>query len=465
MGTIVSYTATSSTGSKTCTSTSTAPATPTLGCQLTGLTNGTSYTVTVTATNSAGTTYKSVASAASPAAFPSTTFGAPTIGTPTYAGNQSVTVKWTAPSALAGTQPPLTGYVVTPYIGTTAQTAQTFNSTALTETVTGLSAGSTYSFTVQAINANGAGTASAKSNTVAVTGSPVFTSAASTTFAENTAGTFSVTATGNSGITFSETGPLPSGVTLGASGTLAGTPALGTAGSYPITITATDTSNNTSTQPFTLTITATAPVVHLGGVDHVRREHRRNLPCHGDGGRSRSPSPRVGTLPSGVTLGSDGTLAGTPAFATAAAYPITITATDANSNTSTQSFTLTVTASAPVFTSGSATSFAENTAGTFSVTADGDAPIAYTESGALPSGVSLGADGTLAGSPGLGECGDVPDHHHGDRCQHEHLDPGLHAHGDGDRAFDHIGYVDDVRREHCRNLRCHGDGGYPDQLQ
>ena len=299
VGTIDSYTATSSTGSKTCTSTSTAPATPTLGCQLTGLTNGTSYTVTVTATNSAGTAYKSVASVASPAAFPSTTFGAPTIGTATYAGNQSATVKWTAPSALAGTQPPLTGYVVTPYIGTTAQTTQTFNSTATTETVTGLTAGSTYSFTVQAINANGAGTASAKSTTVAVTGSPVFTSAASTTFAENTAGTFSVTATGNSGITFSETGSLPSGVTLGSNGTLAGTPALGTAGTYPITITATDASSNTSTQSFTLTVTATAPSITSAASTTFAENTAGHLLGDGDGGhpdhlhRGPGPCPRA----------------------------------------------------------------------------------------------------------------------------------------------------------------------------
>ena len=60
-------------------------------------------------------------------------------------------------SALGGTQPPLTGDLVTPYIGPTAQTTQTFNSTATTETVTGLTAGSTYTFTAQAINANGAG--------------------------------------------------------------------------------------------------------------------------------------------------------------------------------------------------------------------------------------------------------------------------------------------------------------------
>jgi hypothetical protein len=43
-----------------------------------------------------------------------------------------------------------------------------------------------------------------------------------------------------------------------------------------------------------------------------------------------------------VTLGSDGTLSGTPGSGTAGSYPITITATDANNNTSTQAFTLTV---------------------------------------------------------------------------------------------------------------------------
>ena len=69
---------------------------------------------------------------------------------------------------------------------------------------------------------------------------PSITSGASTTFAENTAGTFAVTANGDTPIGFTETGTLPSGVTLAANGTLAGTPASGSAGGYPITITATD---------------------------------------------------------------------------------------------------------------------------------------------------------------------------------------------------------------------------------
>ena len=90
---------------------------------------------------------------------------------------------------------------------------------------------------------------------------PTITSAGSTTFAENSAGTFSVTATGDGPITFSETGALPSGVTLTSGGTLSGTPAFGTAGSYPITITATDANSSTGTQDFTLTVTAAGPSI------------------------------------------------------------------------------------------------------------------------------------------------------------------------------------------------------------
>ena len=45
--------------------------------------------------------------------------------------------------------------MVTPYIGGVAQATQTFNSTATTETVTGLTNGTAYTFTVAAINGVG----------------------------------------------------------------------------------------------------------------------------------------------------------------------------------------------------------------------------------------------------------------------------------------------------------------------
>ena len=113
---------------------------------VTGLTNGTAYTFTVAAINAVGTGRRR--RHRTPVT-PATTPGAPTIGTAT-AGNASATVTWTAPSSNGGS--PVTGYVVTPYIGATAQTAQTFTSTDTSEVVTGLTNGTAYTFTVAAIN-------------------------------------------------------------------------------------------------------------------------------------------------------------------------------------------------------------------------------------------------------------------------------------------------------------------------
>ena len=150
-------------------------------------------------------------------------------------------------------------------------------------------------------------------------------------------------------------------MTLATNGTLAGTPAFGTAGSYPITITATDANSNTSTQAFTLTVTTSGPVFTSAASTIVRRDTRRDLRGHGERGRPDQLHQDGGTLPTGVTLATSGTLAGTPASGSAGSYPITITATDANAKTATQAFTLTVTASGPVFTSAASTTLRRDT--------------------------------------------------------------------------------------------------------
>jgi hypothetical protein len=67
-----------------------------------------------------------------------------------------------------------------------------------------------------------------------------------------------------------------------------------------------------------------------------------------------------------------------------------------------------VTASAPVFTSATSTTFTATDAGTFAVTATGDTPISFTETGTLPSGVTLATNGTLAGTPASGTNGSYP---------------------------------------------------------
>ncbi len=351
-----------------------------------------SYPITITATDANTNTLTQAFTLTVTATAPVFTSGASTSFAENSAGTFSVTATGDTPITFteSGALPS----------GVTLATNGTLSGTPAFGT-----AGS-YPVTLTATDANSNTSTQAFSLTVTAT-APVFTSGASTSFAENSAGTFSVTATGDTPITFTESGALPSGVTLATNGTLSGTPAFGTAGSYPVTLTATDTNSNTSTQAFTLTVTATAPVFTSGTSTSFTENSAGTFSVTATGDTPITFT-ESGALPSGVTLAANGTLSGTPAFGTAGSYPITITATDANSNTSTQAFTLTVTAGGPVFTSGASTSFAENSAGTFSVTATGDTPITFTESGALPSGVTLATNGTLSGTPAFGTAGSYP---------------------------------------------------------
>ncbi len=94
---------------------------------------------------------------------------APT-GVTATAGDGNATVSWTAPSNGGA---PITSYTVTPYIGSTAQPATTVNGTppVTNATVTGLTDGTAYTFTVTATNSVGTGPASAPSNSVTPTAS------------------------------------------------------------------------------------------------------------------------------------------------------------------------------------------------------------------------------------------------------------------------------------------------------
>jgi hypothetical protein len=139
--------------------TGTPPATTTT---INGLTAGTAYTFTVQATNNNG---NGPVSAQSNSVTPTGAIApsAPTGVTASPAGGE-VQVSWTAPNANGS---PITGYTVTPYVGTTAQTAFTINNgSASTATVTGLTLGTAYTFTVAAANSVGTGAASPASGAV-----------------------------------------------------------------------------------------------------------------------------------------------------------------------------------------------------------------------------------------------------------------------------------------------------------
>jgi hypothetical protein len=95
--------------------------------------------------------------------------GAPTAVTATT-GSSRATVKWKAPTATNGAG--VSGYTVTVLSGGVVQKTATFNNAVLTQTITGLTPGKTYTFKVAAKNVAGAGTASAPSNAIKPTGPP-----------------------------------------------------------------------------------------------------------------------------------------------------------------------------------------------------------------------------------------------------------------------------------------------------
>ena len=109
---------------------------------ITGLANKTTYTFKVKAQNMVGTGANSPASNA-------VTVGAPTApAKPQVApGNAAVRVNWVAP---ANNGSAVTGYVVTPFIGATAQAPRPFNNNpAVVQLISGLTNGTSYTFKVR----------------------------------------------------------------------------------------------------------------------------------------------------------------------------------------------------------------------------------------------------------------------------------------------------------------------------
>ena len=128
----------------------------------TALVDGTPVTASVAAVNALGTGPATVSNAATPAGVP----GAPVVdGVEPL--DHGTAVHWSPPASDGGS--PVTGYTVTPYLGSMPLAATTVPAgpgVAPDATVTGLTDGVAYTFAVTASNAAGTGPASARSTPV-----------------------------------------------------------------------------------------------------------------------------------------------------------------------------------------------------------------------------------------------------------------------------------------------------------
>ena len=275
-------------------------------------------------------------------------------------------------------------------------------------------AGTTGSYQLTLTATNGTSSIT-QSFTLVVNQAPAFTSTASTDFPVGSAGSFAVTTSGVPTASITETGALPSGVTFKANGdgtaTLAGTPAAGAGGTYPLTLTATN-SAGSITQGFALSVDQ-GPALTSASSTTFSAGTAGTFTVTATG----APAPSLtesGPLPSGVAFKDNGngtaTLAGTPASGSGGMYPLTFTAANRTGSTP-QSFSLRVDGVAGI-TSAAQAAFSAGTAGSFQVTTGGYPAPSLTETGALPPGVTFKDNGNgtamLAGTPAAGTGGAYP---------------------------------------------------------
>jgi uncharacterized protein YhjY with autotransporter beta-barrel domain len=393
-GTTPTFTATSDSGlTPTFTSSTTGVCTITTGGALTFVTAG---TCTINADQAGNGSYLPAPQVTRSFTVNPVVPGAPTIGTATMASAGEVDIAFTAPASTGGVA--ITGYTVTAQPG-----GATVTGASSPVRFTGLSAGTTYTFTVTATNGAGTGSASAASNAVtpapALDAGPVSTSlpygAPATPVALAITGTATSVAVG--------TAPAH-GTAIVSGTTITYQPTPGFAGPDSFTYTASDAYQTTA--PATVTIDVTPPTLALdttnpaSGVGGSGYTHA----LIATGGASPYTFQLVGgALPSGLSLGTDGRITGTPTVA--GSFTLTVQVTDSSTGigpfTAQQQYTLQVVAPQIAFALPALPQATH--AGAFNQTlavTGGTAPYTYAvTAGSLPQGVALSAAGVLSGTP------------------------------------------------------------------
>jgi hypothetical protein len=205
-------------------------------------------------------------------------------------------------------------------------------------------------------------------------------------------------------LTYSDGGTLPPGLSIDpATGAITGTPTTG--GSYPVTLVITDSADFSAQITFTWTITNTVSVANPGTRTSVSGTAISPLPGGGsDSSTTATLSYGATGLPAGLVIDSStGTISGTPT--TGGSYPVTVTASDNAGYSGSTTFTWTVTNVVSVTGPSDQSSSSGTAISPLAVSASDSsstATLSYSASH-LPTGLSIDpATGVITGTPTTG---------------------------------------------------------------
>jgi hypothetical protein len=197
-------------------------------------------------------------------------------------------------------------------------------------------------------------------------------------------------------------GTLPAGLTLGANCLVSGTPTV--AGTANLTVKATDSSNpqESTTGPVSLTINPAAVTLTLTSPP----AGTINVPYMGSVGVAGGTAPytctlTAGTLPTGLTLGANCAISGTPTTSGSSTFTVKATDSSTPANTTTGPVTLVINPATTTLTLTPPPAATVDTPynGVIGVSG-GTAPYTCTiTAGNLPAGLTLGANCTITGTP------------------------------------------------------------------
>ncbi len=200
----------------------------------------------------------------------------------------------------------------------------------------------------------------------------------------------------NSPQSYAATG-LPPGLSIDTSlGVITGTPTAG--GTFPVTISATNSPGGTTTATLTITVTGPLgpPTIVNGPPPSGALGTPYSFTYQVESYPAATFSVTSGTLPTGLTLSSTGVISGTPTAV--GVNPVTITASNGTAPNATQTFSFSLSQPTSITSATSAT-FAVGQADSFKLTASGSLAVTFSAMG-LPGWATLNqTTGVISGTP------------------------------------------------------------------